>query len=368
MAQRQFRSDDTSPFIDRFGTGVDGAYSPSTSTDAPIDSACTGTASSTSLSATNVSFAPGQLLLIHQTQKTGAGNWELNKVSSYTTGTITTSYPLINTYGTGAQVMVLKQYTSASIGAGVTVTGKAWDGTVGGLYGFVCLGQTTITGTLSLAGKGFRGANGRAGGNGADTAEGTPGAGAINSGDTAANGNGGGAGGGNGGGGGGGGNGTAGSDASADMEHQKGRGGSSAGTAALTTAVFGGGGGGGSNGTDPGNGANGGGLGLIISRFLTVTGSVVANGNNGTAAISGGGGGAGGSILLKGQILSLGSTKITAAAGSGGSGTWSGGGGGVGRIHADYASSLSGSTSPTLDSTQDPTLADTSGMFLFNMI
>jgi len=41
-----------------FGNGSDGALSISAdTTDAPIDSACTGTSGSTTLSATNASFA-----------------------------------------------------------------------------------------------------------------------------------------------------------------------------------------------------------------------------------------------------------------------------------------------------------------------
>lgn len=368
MAQRQFRSDDTSIFTERFGNGADGAYAPSTSTDSPIDSACTGSASSTSLSATNASFAADQLLLIHQSQGSGAGNWELNAVSSYSTGTITTKYPLINTYGTGAQVMVLKRYTSALVDTGVTITAKAWDGTVGGLYGFVCLGQTTVTGTITATGKGFRGGNGTNGGNGGDEAEGDPGPGATNHSDPDPNGNGGGPGNGNGGAGGGGGNGGTGTDGGEVLSGQGGHGGEDSGNAGLTLATFGGGGGGANDNSSAGNGEDGGGFVLILSKLLTVTGSVVAGGVNGTNGTSAGGGGAGGSVLLKGQVLTLGSNKVTAQGGSGGTGTRAGGNGGTGRIHADYSASVSGSTTPTVDSRQDYTLGDTSGMFFFNML
>ncbi len=87
---------------------------------------------------------------------------------------------------------------------------------------------------------------------------------------------------------------------------------------------------------------------------------IKSDGGNGTSSGNssldrGGGGGAGGSILLKGQALILGTSKITAAAGSNAD---TGGPGAVGRIHADYSGSISGSTSPTLDSTLDPSLGD----------
>jgi hypothetical protein len=59
-------------------------------TETMIDSACTGTSAATSLTATNVSFAQGQVILIHQTQGTGAGTWMRNTIQGYTAGTITT--------------------------------------------------------------------------------------------------------------------------------------------------------------------------------------------------------------------------------------------------------------------------------------
>lgn len=377
MAQRQFRTDDTSGWSDRFGYGSDGAYAPSTGTDAPTDSACTGTSGTTSLSATNGSFATGQLILIHQTQGTGAGQWELNKIASYTAGTITTAYSLINTYATGAQVLVMPQYSSGNIAGGVTLTGKAWNGTVGGIYAKFCNGTFTVAGAITLTEKGFRG--------GADSGyqgEGSVGAGAIT---TAANGNAGGGGGnpvsGSGGGGGAGGHanaGTAGSSAGGS--------GGTAGTgsldnASLTTLLFGGAGGaGGADGGATnrcGLGGRSGGIVLIISKKITLTGSIALAGGNGLNArdSSGGGGapGAAGACLLKGQTLVLGSSLITApvntTAGTGlGGGATGGQPSSVGRIHADYSFSVSGTTSPTLDSSQDSIYIDRGGAFLFGMI
>jgi hypothetical protein len=64
-----------------FGDGSDGSLTISVdTTEAPIDSACTGTERNYSLTATNVSFALGQVILIHQTQGTNAGQNERNVI------------------------------------------------------------------------------------------------------------------------------------------------------------------------------------------------------------------------------------------------------------------------------------------------
>jgi Concanavalin A-like lectin/glucanases superfamily len=355
-----------------FGDGSDSSLTISTdTTESPIDSACSGFAGSTSLTATNASFATGQQILIHQTQGTGAGQWERNVISGYTAGTITLQTPLIGTYGTGAQVRVLKQYTNVTINSGKTYTAKAWNGTTGGILAFLANGTVTITGNISASGKGFVG-----GAAGSDTdqygqaGEGTPGAGSTNV-SSAANGNGGGAGlqalqGGNGGGGGG--NGTAGATGTAQpVNSGPGIGGATSGSNDLSTMTFGGGGGtGGRATTNHGAaGGNGGGIIFIIGAATTITGSVVSNGATGntTAGDEGsGGGGAGGSILIKAQSATLGASLITATGATalvpGGNGK-QGGAGGDGRIVLDYLTSYTGTTSPTLNAIQDNTLVTT---------
>lgn len=385
MGQTQFRSDDTVKWWLGFGNGSDGDYSSvGNATDAPIDSSCSGTAASTSLSATNASFANGKPILIHQTRGTGAGNWELNQIASYTAGTITLKKALQNTYtdsgASQAQVIQLKQYNNFTQNSGHTLTAKAWDGNIGGIIAFLAKGTCTVNGTLGLNGRnanassatvnatnggGFRGGRGanncKGTGDNAYQGEGTGGSGGAS---TAANGNGGGAGTGDdhqggggghagiggsglGGGGGGGGNGT---------------GGGAAGNAALTSMVFGGGGGG---GTEYGNekcssGANGGGMAFIFANDISITGTVNANGgagvHDGGDGKGIGGGGAGGSVLLKCQTASLGSNKILAGGGGGVVSVGTSGGGSVGRIHLDYSGSYTGTTSPTLDATLDPTI------------
>lgn len=363
MAQRQWRSDDTSAWTYGFGSGSDGTLSISSdTTDAPIDSACTGTATQTSLTATNVSFAAGQLILIHQTRGTGVGNWELNKIQSYTAGTITLTDGLINTYETGAQVLVLKQYTTVTVDSAKTLTAKAWNGTVGGIIAFLAKTSTTITGTISVAGKGYVGGSAAANGQGY-SGEGTVGASVQQQ---SANGNGGGGGAAdNAQGGGGGGHSTAGSAGTRQNGGSGGAGGGTGGLASLITAIPGGGGGQG-RGSTMGLGGAGGGFLLIISKAITVTGSVNIKGVIGWQGVDGGDGGSGGggSALFKGETIVLG-TNLVDASGAAGSTTnpWgaNGGAGGTGRIHADYSVSISGTTTPTIDSTQDVTIKDSGG-------
>lgn len=377
MAQRQFRSDDTDQWLYGFGDGSDGAYSSSgNATDAPIDSSCSGTSTTNSLTATNASFSSGQLILIIQQRGTGAGTWELNKIASYVAGTITTTHSLINTYtdsgSSQAQVIVLKQYSSFTQGSGHTLTAKAWNGNVGGIIAFLCSGTTTITGNLSGNAKGFVGGAGFSThsvyGN---TGEGTLAA-SSRPGTTAANGNGGGGGKGQNdfnqaGGGAGGGNGVAGTAGSNGLGGQAGGvAGATGSVAGLTTMTLGGGGatGGTTNNTSSAvsAGGTGGGITFIISSDLVITGSVThtgSNGGNGTDHGGGSGGGAGGSCLIKCKTATLGTTKITATAGTGGTGnsdSGAGGAGGVGAIHIDYKTSYTGTTSPTIDSRQDASL------------
>jgi hypothetical protein len=376
---RQFKSTDTSIWTEQFGNGSDGAVTISTNTtQSPTDSACTGTTGTNSLSATNAGFSAGQNILIHQTYGTGAGNWELNVISSYTSGTITTKYPLQNSYVTGAQVIVMGNYTNVTVNTGVTYSAKAWNGTVGGIIGWIANGTTTITGTLSASGLGFAGGT-TTGGNGNQGASSTS---ITVSALTAANGSGGGGGGvGDGaaaGSGGGGGNGTAGANGTAGSRIA-GTGGSTDGDTALTDFNLGAGGGGGGFRTGqsgaPGNGGNGSAGIFIFSKELVVTGAITASGANGNAKTGSGshgcgGAGAGGSVLIKAITATLGTNLITANGGTGGTIDVNnkGGDGGVGRIHLDYAGTYTGTTTPTIDVTQDSSLYPSGGSFLYNLI
>jgi hypothetical protein len=361
-----------------FGDGSDGALTVSVNTtEAPIDSACTGTSGTTTLSATNASFATGQVILIHQTQAaTGAGTYQRNKIAGYSAGTITLESALNATYTTGAQVRVLKQYTNVTINSGITYTVKAWNGTVGGILAFLASGTVTITGTISAAGAtgattaagatastsggGYRGGFGfvrTSGPAGAESGEGTTGSGGV-----VVNGNGGASGydgnNSNNASGGGGGHSIAGGSGQAGSPTASG--GGTAGSADLTTMVFGGAGGGGRGGGPVGAGGSGGGIVFISAVAFTMSGSINVNGGAGGSANASGGGGAGGSVLIKAQTATLGSSLITATGGAGGAGgSTSGGAGGAGRIHLDYYTSYTGTTSPALDVAQDNTLVTT---------
>lgn len=368
---RQFRSDDSSAWLDKYGSGSDGAGSINTSTDAPIDSAATGTSGATSLSATNGSFAAGQLVLIIQTVGTGAGNWELNKISSYVAGTITLAYALQNTYAAGAQVIVIKQYSSYVVNSGQTLTAKAWNGTVGGVVVVMCNGTITITGNITGAAKGHSGGGQTA----ATDQSGTQGSSYNGAGGVTTAANNGGGGGGirhlagqyNPSSGGGGGYGAAGSTAVQNGNAgTMGVGGGTYGVAGLTSLHLGSGGGsGGSKSGFGGRGGIGGGIVFLIGKTITITGAINANGEAGQPGSGSGdgdggagGGGSGGSILLKGGSLTLGSSLLASTGGAGNTlPVYSDSGpGGAGRIHADYATSISGTTNPTIDSRQDSIL------------
>lgn len=351
-----------------FGDGSDGTLTiSSNTTDVTTNdfATCTGTIGSTTLSATQATFAAGQHIFIHQSRGTGAGSWMKTKIASYSAGTVTTVDPLNATYSAGAQVYRLKTYTAVTINSSITWTAAPWSKAtlMGGILGFLCTGTATITGTMSANTQGFIGGDTVTSGSTGYQGEGSAGAGSLS---TAANGNGGGSGGNfQNAPGGGGGNGAAGTSGFGG-----GTGGSAVGSASLATMFFGGGGGafGSYGGHSAGQvGGDGGGILLPWAKTLTVTGGIQSNGGAGSNINTGSdnlgaGGGAGGSIYIKSQTPTLGTTLVTATGGAGGTGSdanHSGGAGAVGRIHIDYITAPSGTTSPTYDGASDSTLADT---------
>lgn len=381
-----------------FGDGSDGALTISTdTTEAPTDSACTGTINTQSLTATNASFAAGDKIMIHQTRGTNAGTYELNDIQAYTAGTITTKTPLKATYTSGAQVRVLKEYTDVTINSGKTYTAKAWNGTVGGILAFYASGTVTITGNIEASEKGFRGGQAVTSVGGSDVegycGEGT--GGASTSGQQTSNGNGGGGGNyvsasGDAFGGAAGGHAREGNDSGADEQPappEPIEGGLASGSENLTTMTFGGGGGSGSaisGSYSSGSGGNGGGIVAIFGKTIAaITGSIKVNGEDGETANTGsgqGGGGAGaaGTVLIKCQTAALGTQKIEAHGGQKGSGSAVSGASGSkseGRIHVDYLTSVSGTTynlrdstygfiDPAYTSSQDDSLGSTVGYSL----
>lgn len=341
------------------GNGSDGVLNIATSTQSPIDSACLGSIGDYTISATNPSFAEGQIVLIIQMRGVGAGNWQINKIVGYVAGTVTLAYPLEFDFIALSQIIVLPQYSAVNVTG--TFSAKAWDGAVGGVLTYLCNGLTNVTGSISANGKGFRGGSAVIGGQ-AWSGEGTGGPSILQ---RTENGTGGGGGQGDSGnrgpGGGGGGYATAGVTGDPSNGNLGGVGGTTYGNEALTTLMLGGGGGGGARGLGvlgtPGSGSNGGGIVLAFSKEFYIdpsTGSITADGLAGVNASGaeqsgGGGGGSGGSVFLKGQILSLGTNRVTANGGAGGIGLGSvdGGAGGTGRVRTEGCRITGTSNSPT---------------------
>ncbi len=348
-----------------FGAGTDGSLTISVNTtDSPIDSACTGTAGTQTLTATNASFAVGQIILIHQSQGTNAGQYERNTIQGYTAGTITLQTPLKNTYTTGAQVIVVKQYTNVTVNAGVTWTAKSWNGITGGILTFLANGTVTVNGTITAYGAGFRNGTQSNAQSPSISGEGTLGiytytasaygnAGSGVSGSYGAPG---------------GGNGTAGSLGPSGQ----GVAGAKSSANDLSTMTFGGAGGHGGEYNSArfgANGHNGGGILYISAVSITGTGTLNANGIDGESPFQytvnqdgAGGGGAGGCILLKAQTITLSGATVTATGGAAAPGNTSqqtSGAGGAGVVVFDYLTSYAGTSTPTVNPVQDNTLVTT---------
>lgn len=392
---RQFRSDDTDPWTDGYGTGADGAKTiTGTETYDGANAGFSGTQPSGSTTVTidtPSTFQNGDLVLIHQTRGSGANgppdpsgiNWELNRiVSGGGTTTLTLARPLTRTYhDNGAeeasQIIEMKQYTTINMNPGTNWNIPNWDQNKGGFVAFFAsVSVNSNGGNFRVEG------NGQAGGGlggyhgGPDPGsgqtqgfrgEGHPARNNVKT--TGQNGNGGSGGdatGGAGVGGAGGGNGSGGSGVSGGGGTSNG--GQSAGNNQLTIFSWGGAGGSGgtnNNGGNRGDGFGGRGAGglMIFSPEINLSsagevnirganGQNTANGNSG-----GGGGGAGGSVLLKGVNVNIGANKIQGAGGSPGGGGANGGPGGVGRVHIDYATSFTGSPANVIFSTrQDATI------------
>lgn len=368
-----------------FGSSSDGSLTVSTNqTETVIDANCNGTQGDNVLDISNItgSFSVGQKVYIHQTRGANHGT---KQITSIIGGDLTTTLLLADnltfspthsattTVAEKAQVRVIKQYADGTINTGITLTVKAWDGLKGGL-GFIddFTGTLTINGKISGTGSGFRGGVGQTTAQG-NQGEGYNGLGTISN---SANGNGGGAG--------------------IDFENQSGAEGGSltagangtskpgtAGNAAngglVSSSADGSlldmGGGGGACGVGGGHGGIGptGGIGGAIVEIwaatfvMGTTGSIESNGSQGTALYeNASGAGAPGPILIHCQTGTLGTTQITAIPASAVSGTLRTGGAGnaYGLIHANYYTSTTGTTNPTLTMTQDDTLGLANGYAL----
>jgi len=357
-----------------FGTGKDGYLTASgtqvVNTYVGLSSSCANGATSVAVDSIT-GFANGDLIMIHKTRgpTTTPGTWELNRIQGTPAGgSIPLQIPTINYYYESgydqSQVVRVPEYLSVTVPSGQTIGCTGWNNSLGGITTFVCSGITTVVGSVSAAGKigqkqswGTNGDGGgfHGGGGFAKDVSGGPGIqgeGEYYTGGQSKSGN------------------NSGGGAA--------QGTSLKGTAWLsdssfsTRLGFGGGGGGGASdrGTGP-TGGNGGGVVLIFSKILNVSGTITASGGNGYANGSNdwgdGGGGGGGSIFIKSLRASIGTNLVIANCGYGGTGGNGGkgaggagsangvngdgesGDGGVGRIRIE-SSSIVGTSYPTYTS------------------
>jgi hypothetical protein len=365
-----------------FGDGADGDYNSSTIPTMTYQS-CSGSSGSTTLTLGSSGFSNGDLLLIHQTRGTGAGQWEINKISSgggTTSLTLQTAlqYTYTDSGASQAQAVKIPRYNNVTVPSGATWTTSGWDGNIGGIFVLAAKETVTVSGTITANGVGFKGGPVATAGTIGVQGESYTGIG-TNSNNANASGGGGGhdyvGNGYDGYGGGGAGHKNTGvtGEVGYPANFSAGMGGGTVGIPDLTICFFGSGGGSGGNENNStsgwiygGKGGNGGGIIFIFSKTFNISGTVSLNGTNGyngtgssDGNCGGGGGGSGGSALIVCQIATLGSNFLTALGGAGGDGpgaAGSGGAGSVGRIHLSYYSSYTGTTNPTLDVSQDTTL------------
>jgi hypothetical protein len=95
------------------------------------------------------------------TNYNNTGNYEVRTVFNVSGNTILLCENLVNNYTQGGrartQVVRIPRLTNATIGAGVTITGLAWNGTVGGVVALETSENIVIDGNLSANAIGFRG-------------------------------------------------------------------------------------------------------------------------------------------------------------------------------------------------------------------
>lgn len=399
-----------------FGDGSDGSLTISAdTTETVIDANCTGNQGEYTVTISNVTgtFLAGQKVRVYQMRGTNKGLNQLLTIYTVVGSVITFTEPLQFTLyhsatesdANKAQIRVLKQYDSVTINSGKTWTVKPWDGLKGGVLAYLAKTGTTVNGTINLEGavisagspyfditqfSGFRGgapgigSEPAAGQGESDTALGGAvsvsgsgiGSAMISGGtrSTANNGAGGGGGTGTGSAFAGGGGGHADPGGTGNVQ-----GGSTTGSATLSTVELGAGGGGGGGVSGGNSGTPGGGGGGIFdpisaSFVIASTGSIILRGGDVYRSGTGGGddefpgaGGAGGSCRILCQTGDINTNKIDARGGVSFTrrGTVVGASGSPGRIAVYYLTSITGSTtSPTAVFIQDPTLTSTPSYFL----
>jgi hypothetical protein len=348
-----------------------------------IASPASGAVGTTKLTLTSVAgFAAGQEILIHQTQGTGAGVWEIANVVSIAGNDLTLGAALGHKYTTTvgtnnhAQAVVVEKYATLDVPVGSVIAAPAWNGDTGGILAMHVTGAMTVEGVVSMGGRGYRGTghsctamggvryacfdgfagesslapgamsllnNGIGGGGGAKGQDCGFGAGGsyATAGTTGVN--------------------NAGGNCAASPKAADSPAGTVLGNANLTLNMFfggaGGEGGADEDGSYPGKGGNGGGIVYIKAGTLTVTGTILANGASGAngnssacggggCGMAGGGAGAGGAIRIVAPMVNLTGATVSSVGGAGGSCTCGGnaGNGGNGRIAIQ--GTLTGTTTP----------------------
>ncbi len=311
---------------------------------------------SITVSSTPTGIVAGDEILIINLQGTGSnynnvGRYETHIVSSVSTNTLNfTDYPLKYTYdGTTQKIMVQRVpnfgavtvcggNTGGGCSAAATVIATAWNGTKNGILFFRSNGAVTVNsgGTISVAGKGYRGGSwsdvqgyqGESyGGTGSQTTNanfGAGGGGYFNGGSNGV-GLGGQAS-----------HGTIGNVAGCEPNcTARGAQGNLYNENSDKRLFMGSGGGGAALYTTPGG--YGGGIIDLFSNSLTINGTINANGLHDTTWPEYAGDGSGGSVIINSSSITLGSSLLTSNGGNGA---------GKGRITIYYISSLSGTTTP----------------------
>jgi len=164
----------TSPYFCpfNFGSGADGPLSLTTGSNVdPCFYLTSGAAQGTSTIQLNgcAGIVVGSELLLHQTQSQSTpGRNAFVFVTRNQGCLLTLASPLAFGFSSGAfggtapevtQVAIVRQYTTVSI-TGATKTSTAWNGQCGGIVAFRASNSVTVsnTGSLTVSGKGFRGA------------------------------------------------------------------------------------------------------------------------------------------------------------------------------------------------------------------
>ncbi len=164
-----------------FGTGADGACTVSANTDINTGT-CVGRANgdavnfsvtanvsagsnSVTLSSTPTGLAVDDEILIINLQGTSSnysnvGKYETAYITNISSNTLTLGRNLTNGYdGTTQKIMVqrIPQYTNVTVSSGYSFYPSAWNGTKGGVMMFRATGTVTVNGSITAAGRGYRG-------------------------------------------------------------------------------------------------------------------------------------------------------------------------------------------------------------------